>query len=88
MGTRSAGERETHVTSLRSPPVMPYRRYPSLSDDGQPYFPRFWKTSRRVEETTSESSPTVTTDRLPFPTARTLAAVAFVVLIVILLATA
>ena len=28
-----------HANSRRSPPAVPHRRYPSLSDDGQPWFP-------------------------------------------------
>lgn len=29
-----------HAVNARPPPPVLYRRYPSLSDDGQPYFPR------------------------------------------------
>jgi len=29
-----------HAANARPPPAVVSRRYPSLSDDGQPYFPR------------------------------------------------
>ena len=43
---RSASERGRHETTN----AIPHRRYPSLSDDGQPYFPRLRRRVSRAEE--------------------------------------
>jgi hypothetical protein len=37
--------------TAHNPSGIQHRRYPSLSDDGQPYFPSFRRSSRRVDET-------------------------------------
>src|SRR3954471_20154045 len=37
---RSTGERGLHAFNARPPSAVQYRRYPSLSDDGQSWFPR------------------------------------------------
>jgi len=45
------------ATSLRSPPVVPHRRYPSLSDDGQPWFPRAsWSRGTETESSSAITS--------------------------------
>ena len=46
---RSTRERGMHAVNARPPPAVPHRRYPSLSDDGQPYFPRLRRTRRDAE---------------------------------------
>ena len=47
--SRSTRERGMHAMNARPPPAVPYRRYPSLSDDGQPYFPSLRRTRRHAE---------------------------------------
>ena len=87
MGTRSSSEREVHATSLRSPPVVPHRRYPSLSDDGQPYFPRLRRKKRPMEE--SMTVPRASeNDRPVFFSVRAIALLAIVAIIAALVAAA
>lgn len=38
--TRSPHEGIVNASNASTPPVVNYRRYPSLSDDGLPWFPR------------------------------------------------
>ena len=47
---RSIRERGMHAVNARPPPPVLYRRYPSLSDDGQPYFPRLRRTRPNAED--------------------------------------
>ena len=54
--THPSSEGGLHVNGRRPPPAVPHRRYPSLSDDGQPWFPRA-PGSRRSETT---SPPAIT----------------------------
>ena len=82
-GTRSGSEREVHATILRNPPVVTHRRYPSLSDDGQPYFPRFRRKSRRMLESTTVARAPVDNDR---PVSLSVRAVALLVIVAIIAA--
>jgi hypothetical protein len=43
-------------TSLRSRSVVPHRRYPSLCDDGQPYFPRLQRKIQAMEQSVTGSA--------------------------------
>lgn len=88
MGTPFVSEREVHATSLRSPPIVPYRRYPSLSDDGQPYFPHLRRTSRPMEESMTVAPASVENDRPVFLSVRAIALVAIVAIIAALVASA
>lgn len=45
----SIRDRGMHATNARPPAAVPYRRYPSLSDDGQPYFPRLRRARRTID---------------------------------------
>lgn len=48
--SRSARERRMQATNARPPPAAPYRRYPSLSDDRQPYFSHLRRPRRDAED--------------------------------------
>jgi hypothetical protein len=85
-GTCSVSEREVHATSLRNPPVVPHCRYPSLSDDGQPYLPRLRRKSLPMEESTTVARASVETDQPPFLSVRVIALLAFVAIFAALVA--
>ncbi len=63
----------------RPPPSEPRRRYPSLSDDGQPWFPRFpwprWRDTEADEALRGERSEP------PFLSVRAIALLLFAALI-------
>lgn len=48
-----------HAAHARPPPAVPYRRYPSLSGDGQPCFPHLQRTrgTADADVTMIEPSP-------------------------------
>jgi hypothetical protein len=85
--TRSAREGGMHANNRRSPPAVPHRRYPSLSDDGQPWFPRApWSRGTETESssaiTSREASPS------EFSYVRVIAIAAIVAIIATLVASA
>lgn len=84
---RSVPERGMHATNARPPPAVSYRRYPSLSDDGQPCFPRLRRFRRSADETATVA-PATRTDSSPFLSVRALALAAIIVIVVLLAATA
>ena len=75
------------ATSLRIPPAVPHRRYPSLSDDGQPYFPRLWRKGRTLEEFAIARAP-VENERPVFLSVRAITLLAIVAIIAALVAVA
>lgn len=83
VGNRSIRERGMHAVNARPPPAVPYRRYPSLSDDGQPYFPRLRRARRNAEEAVSVVHSANEGHRSPFFSVR---AFAFLVIVVIIAA--
>jgi hypothetical protein len=85
--TRSVRERGMHATNARPPPAVPYRRYPSLSDDGQPYFPRFRRARRSVGETMTVAEA-VGSGSSPLLSIRVIAWAAIIVIIAVLVANA
>ena len=47
-----------HPHARRAAPVIPHRRYPSLCDDGQPWFPRApWSREAKTESSRGSTSP-------------------------------
>lgn len=48
--SRSTRGRGMPAVNARPPPAVPDRRYPSLSDDGQPRFPSVRRTRRNADE--------------------------------------
>ena len=88
MGIRFTSERAVHATSLRPPPIIPHRRYPSLSDDGQPYFPHLRRKSRPIEESMAVERASVENDRPVFWSVRVIALLAIVAIIAALVALA
>jgi hypothetical protein len=84
--TGSARERGMHAVNARPPPAVHYRRYPSLSDDGQPYFPRL----RRARHSANERAPVMNSANeshaSPFFSVRLFALLAIVALIAALAA--
>lgn len=46
-----------HPPDRRAAPVIPHRRYPSLCDDGQPWFPRApWSREAKMESSRGSTS--------------------------------
>lgn len=88
VGHRSSCEREIHAVNARPPPTAPYRRYPSLSDDGQPRFPRPRRARRNANKKIAVVNPATESDLSPFFSVRTIALLAIVVIIAILVANA
>ena len=83
--TRTTREREVSVVSVRTPPPVPHRRYPSLSDDGQPYLPSL-RRHRPIGTLLNDASHgSRHSDTEAMPSVRTLALLALVVIIVVLL---
>lgn len=77
-------ERREGSRPVSLPPGAPHRRYPSLSDDGQPYFPAMrWK--RQLRERNADS-PHSTSDggRSPFVSVRFIALAALIVILLAL----
>ena len=69
-----------HANSRRPPPAVPHRRYPSLSDDGQPWFPRApW--SRGTE---TESSSAITSREANPPESSYVRVIAIAVIVAII----
>lgn len=55
------------ATHRHSPAVIPHRRYPSLSDDGQPFFPRSRPPRRSATESaTATSASEGNRSRIPY----------------------
>jgi len=79
--SRSIRERGMHAVNARPPPAVPYRRYPSLSDDGQPWIPRLRRAHRNPEENSSVVNPANENDVSPFFSVRTFALLAIIVII-------
>lgn len=75
-------------TNVRSSPIIPFRRYPSLSDDGQPYFPRLRRSQRAMAETAHHTHTAPMNDHAPFLSVRVIALLAIVLIIVALAAAA
>ncbi len=71
------------VVSVRTPPPVTHRRYPSLSDDGQPYFPSLRRRGPIGTVMNDASHGSAHSDAMP--SVRTLALLALVVIIVVLL---
>jgi hypothetical protein len=86
--TRSVRERGMHATNARPPPAITYRRYPSLSDDGQPYFPRLRRTRRSENETFTVANSSADSGSSPFLSVRVIALLAIIVIIATLVANA
>ncbi len=82
---RSSCERGMHAVNARPPPTALYRRYPSLSDDGQPWFPR---ARRNADKKITVVNPANERDLSPFFSVRTIALLAIVVIIATLVANA
>ena len=76
------------ATSLRIPPAVPHRRYPSLSDDGQPYFPRLWRKKRTMEESIAIARASVENERPVFLSVRAITLLAIVAIIAAFVAVA
>ncbi len=74
-----------HAVNARPPPAVPCRRYPSLSDDGQPYFPRLRRTRRNAEDNATMDRANEN-DGTRFFSARVLAFVLLVAIIAVLAA--
>ena len=84
----SMTERGMHATNARPPPAITYRRYPSLSDDGQPYFPRLRRTRRSENETFTVANFAAESDSSRFISVRLIALLAIIVIIAALIANA
>jgi hypothetical protein len=84
----SVTERGTRATNARPPPAITYRRYPSLSDDGQPYFPRLRRTRRSENETFTVANSSGESDSSRFLSVRVIAMLAIIIIIAALVANA
>lgn len=73
-------------TGLRSAPAITYRRYPLLSDDGQPCFPRLPRKSRIQKSNMAAARATVENDHRAFLSVRAIALLALVIIVAILAA--
>ncbi len=82
----SIGERGMHAINARPPPAFHHRRYPSLSDDGDLYFPRLRRLRRPADESGSVTKPPGDTDELPHVSVRAFALLAIIVIITALVA--
>lgn len=82
---RSIRERRMHAADARPPPAISYRRYPSLSDDGQPWFPRLRRARRSADESAAANSANES-DPSPFFSVRAFALLALVAIIAALVA--
>lgn len=85
---RSTRERGMHAVNARPPPAVLYRRYPSLSDDGQPYFPRLRRARRSADEKVNAVNRVNENTRAPFFSVRAFALLAIAVIIAALVASA
>jgi hypothetical protein len=86
LADRSTHERGMHAINARPPPAVPYRRYPSLSDDGQPYFPRLRRARRTADATPTMMVAANDNDRSPFFSVRAFALLAIVAIVAALVA--
>lgn len=86
--SRSTRERGMHAVNARPPPTVMYRRYPSLSDDGQPWFPRLRRARRSPDENVSAVNRANENDVSPVFSVRAFALLAIVVIIAALVASA
>jgi hypothetical protein len=86
---RALSERGMHAINARPPPAVACRRYPSLSDDGEPCFPRFSWTRRAADKAVSATdySPATDASSSLFPV-RVVALLAIIAVIVALVANA
>lgn len=84
----STRERGMHAVNARPPPALPSRRYPSLSDDGQPWFPRLRPARRPADKIESliAANPANETDHSLFLSVRAVALLAIVILLIALAA--
>lgn len=84
-GTPSSGE---GMNANRRPiaPSIPHRRYPSLSDDGQPWFPRAPWSRQPKNETSTNSS--LEENRSQFSYIRLIALLGILAIIALLVANA
>jgi hypothetical protein len=83
--TTSSGE-QMNANRRHIAPSIPYRRYPSLSDDGQPWFPRApW--SRQLKSETSTNS-SLEENRSQFSHIRLIALLGILAFIALLVANA
>lgn len=85
---RSTRERGLHAANARPPPAVTYRRYPSLSDDGQPYFPRLRRARRSADKSAAAVNSANESDPSPFFSVRAFALLAIVAIIAALVASA
>jgi len=85
---RSVRERGMHAANARPPPAVPYRRYPSLSDDGQPYFPRLRRAWRNTDENVTATNAANESDRSGFFPVGVFALLAIILIIALLVANA
>lgn len=83
--SRFIRERGMHAVNARPPPAVAYRRYPSLSDDGQPWFPRLRRARRNADENVSVVNRANENDVSPLFSVRV---VAFLLLVAIIAALA
>lgn len=86
--SRSTRERGMHAVNARPPPAVAYRRYPSLSDDGQPWFPRLRRARRNPDENVSVVNRANENDVSSFFSVRAFALLAIVAIIAALVANA
>lgn len=85
--THSSSEGGLHVNGRRTPPAIPHWRYPSLSDDGQPWFPR--APGSRQSEIESPSAITSREENpTEFPYVRMIAIAGIIVIIAALVGNA
>lgn len=77
-----------HAVNARPPPAVRYRRYPSLSDDGQPYFPRLQRARRTIDGANVPDSMAHENDPSSFFSVRAFAFLAIVAVIAALVAAA
>ena len=83
--THSPREDGMNANRRLTPPTVLHRRYPSLSDDGQPWFPRApW--SRQSENEPAPANTSLKDGRSEFPFVRAIALIAIVVIVAVLAA--
>src|SRR5688572_18805432 len=82
--TGSVTERRMYPKTAHNPSGIPHRRYPSLSEDGQPYFPSLRRSIRRADEALFGANDR--SDRSAAQTFLSVRAIALVAIIVIIAA--
>src|SRR5690606_3978690 len=80
--------RGMHAANAQPPPQVPYRGFRSISDDGQPDFPRVQRARRTVDGATVPESATNENHPSPFFSVRVYAILAIVAIIAALVASA